>query len=231
MGARPRLAQRPRRLAVRARLRRPRDVDRGAAAEGASERAARRRCGRHPRSAPMARCCSRSVRPPRCTRATGSFPAARSSRARRRGRRSVRELHEELGVDVERRRIHGSRRRSPIRTPPSACSSSASLAGAASRTREEHQATRVAACRTRFVLEPMLPANTPVLRALALPAEYAISNIAAMRRERVPARARRTTRRAGCAWCSCASTSLARSDLVRSVAEVVVARASRTARW
>ena len=42
-------------------------------------------------------------RPPaRSTRATGSFPAASSSPARRRAQALARELHEELGIDVER---------------------------------------------------------------------------------------------------------------------------------
>ena len=53
-------------------------------------------------SAPTARSCSRSGPPARSTRATGNFPAARSSPARPPRRALARELHEELGIDVER---------------------------------------------------------------------------------------------------------------------------------
>ena len=48
---------------------------------------------------PTARCCSRSARPARRTPATGSFPAASSSPARRRATRSTASSREELGID------------------------------------------------------------------------------------------------------------------------------------
>ena len=47
--------------------------------------------------------CSRSAPRARSTRATGNFPAARSSPARRPRAALARELHEELGIDVDAR--------------------------------------------------------------------------------------------------------------------------------
>ena len=95
-----RLAQRPRRVAVREELRRRRRAAQKSARETQARRrverererrerapAARRRRG-HP-ARRTARCCSRSAPPARRTPATGNFPAASSSPAKRRARRSI----------------------------------------------------------------------------------------------------------------------------------------------
>ena len=138
---------------------------------------------------PTARSCSRSARPARSTPATGSFPAARSSRASRPREALARELHEELGIDIERARIPGSRASTPIRTAPCGCTSSASFEWKGEPHPREDQAIawqRVGAP----MVAPMLPANAPVLASLALPVEYAITDAGRYGIERHARRAR-----------------------------------------
>ncbi len=97
VGAAARLAQRPRRVAVREELR--------GRARVCKTQASERSFASRPRSccAPTATFCSRSVPPASRTRATGNFPAASSSRARRRATRSTASSREELGIEVTTR--------------------------------------------------------------------------------------------------------------------------------
>ena len=125
VGAAARLAQRPRRVAVRQELRRragarrSRRPQRRRVSDAHRARRARRApccCG------PTARCCSRSGRRASRTRATGNSPAASSSPASRRAHALDRELHEELGIDVRARvavaragvRLSARARRAPL---------------------------------------------------------------------------------------------------------------------
>lgn len=72
-----------------------------------------------------------------------------------------------------------------------------------------------------FSLEPMLPANTPILRALALPPEYAITNIDSVGESEFM---RRLDERlaAGLKLVQIRERSIARSELVRIGREIVV---------
>ena len=137
--------------------------------------------------------CSRSGPQARSTRATGNFPAARSSPASRRSRALARELHEELGIDVERAYpwltrdydyAHAAVRLRFFRVTRW----SGELHG------RENQRVRVAARRARSSVAPLLPANGPILRALALPHRLRHQQCGGGRRRRVPAAARARAR-------------------------------------
>ena len=162
-----RLAQRPRRVAVRARLRGRRGACRSARARSLRDRPHRSGCrGRH--HAADGRCCSRSARPARRTPATGNFPAASSSPANRRAHALDRELAEELGLRGAARRAVARRSASSIRTRTSSSISFASSSGTASRSATTARRSR-GRRPARFDVAPLLPANTLVLRALLLP--------------------------------------------------------------
>ena len=107
-------------------------------------------------------------------RATGSFPAGKSRQASQRPRLR-RELHEELGIDVEQAYPWVTRDYDYAHAAVQLRFSRSRMVGHAARPGKP--AVRMAAPR-RGEVAPMLPANGPILRALTLPAVYGISNAA-----------------------------------------------------
>ncbi len=154
----------------------------------------------------------------------------RQGRARRdaRKRALARELHEELGIDVERvLSVAHARLRLRARARAAALLSRDALVGRAARPREP--ALSRGSASTSIAVSPLLPANGPILRALALPDVLRHQQRGGgRRRTRFCARLAAGACSAACAWCRCAR----RASAARGARCDWRARRSRSlARW
>jgi|GEM_PF-261383 len=126
--------------------------------------------------------CLRNVRPERFMPATGNFRAERSSLARRRARRWFVNCKKN-SASPSSKPGHGSVANSAIHTRRFACASFASTPGTANWRRSHGELAAIEHSNLVWLpagaaasVAPILPANAPILRALALPSLYALSN-------------------------------------------------------
>ena len=131
------------------------------------------------------------------------FPGRQGRAGRAAAEALARELHEELGIDVERAYPWITREHVYPHAHGAAAISSAWCRGRDEPHPREDQAIAWQRLGTPMAA-PMLPANAPVLASLALPFEYAITDAGGMGIARMLAELERGFENSS-SWCRCAS--------------------------